>query len=264
MGARPLRRAIQKHVEDPGLGAPDRVARRARRRRSRSASVPRGCTVTAREPEPIAQGHAVRAVSVFGSPVTRNSGPGTTDRKSGRRSRLCVQSADVDCRQPRPARAGGAAREARAAAVRAACRHPRRLPPPRSRLAPLSPPLRHACPPACLACSRRPPRRPRPTPSAPAGADRRNPRRRLPDRVARRRSRHYLGVKVGDPYDPDKIRDNFQTLWDVGLLENLSDRGGARRRRRDARSSRSRSGRRSRTSSSPATRSSPPPRSGTA
>ena len=33
---------------------------------------------------------------------------------------------------------------------------------------------------------------------------------------------HYLGVKVGDPYDPDKIRDNFQTLWDVGLLENLS------------------------------------------
>ncbi|HKF42975.1 MAG TPA: outer membrane protein assembly factor BamA [Thermoanaerobaculia bacterium] len=33
---------------------------------------------------------------------------------------------------------------------------------------------------------------------------------------------HYLGVKVGDPYDPDKIRENFQSLWDVGLLENLS------------------------------------------
>ena len=33
---------------------------------------------------------------------------------------------------------------------------------------------------------------------------------------------HYLGVKVGDPYDPDKIRANFQALWDVGLLENLS------------------------------------------
>jgi len=33
---------------------------------------------------------------------------------------------------------------------------------------------------------------------------------------------HYLGVKVGDPYDPEKIRENFQTLWDVGLLENVS------------------------------------------
>ncbi len=33
---------------------------------------------------------------------------------------------------------------------------------------------------------------------------------------------HYLGVKVGDPYDPDKIRANFPALWDVGLLENLS------------------------------------------
>ncbi len=38
-----------------------------------------------------------------------------------------------------------------------------------------------------------------------------------PDTIA-----HYLGVKVGDPYDPEKIRDNFQTLWDVGLLENVS------------------------------------------
>lgn len=33
---------------------------------------------------------------------------------------------------------------------------------------------------------------------------------------------HYLGVKVGDPYDPDKIRANFPALWEVGLLENLS------------------------------------------
>jgi len=33
---------------------------------------------------------------------------------------------------------------------------------------------------------------------------------------------HYLGVKVGDPYDPEKIRSNFQALWDVGLLENVS------------------------------------------
>ena len=33
---------------------------------------------------------------------------------------------------------------------------------------------------------------------------------------------HYLGVKVGDPYDPEKIRQNFQALWDVGLLENVS------------------------------------------
>jgi outer membrane protein insertion porin family len=38
-----------------------------------------------------------------------------------------------------------------------------------------------------------------------------------PDTIA-----HYLGVKVGDPYDPEKIRSNFHTLWDVGLLENLS------------------------------------------
>jgi outer membrane protein insertion porin family len=33
---------------------------------------------------------------------------------------------------------------------------------------------------------------------------------------------HYLGVKVGDAYDPEKIRANFQSLWDVGLLENIS------------------------------------------
>jgi outer membrane protein insertion porin family len=33
---------------------------------------------------------------------------------------------------------------------------------------------------------------------------------------------HYLGVRVGDPYDPEKIRSNFQALWDVGLLENVS------------------------------------------
>ena len=32
---------------------------------------------------------------------------------------------------------------------------------------------------------------------------------------------HYLGIKVGDPYDPEKIRANFRALWDVGLLENL-------------------------------------------
>ncbi len=38
-----------------------------------------------------------------------------------------------------------------------------------------------------------------------------------PDTIA-----HYLGVKAGDPYDPDKIRENFQSLWDVGLLENVS------------------------------------------
>ncbi|HLN80948.1 MAG TPA: POTRA domain-containing protein, partial [Thermoanaerobaculia bacterium] len=33
---------------------------------------------------------------------------------------------------------------------------------------------------------------------------------------------HYLGVKAGDAYDPKKIRANFQSLWDVGLLENVS------------------------------------------
>src|SRR5207237_10628546 len=38
-----------------------------------------------------------------------------------------------------------------------------------------------------------------------------------PDTIA-----HYLGVKAGDPYDPEKIRANFQALWDVGLLENVS------------------------------------------
>lgn len=38
-----------------------------------------------------------------------------------------------------------------------------------------------------------------------------------PDTIA-----HYLGAKVGDPYDPEKIRSNFQSLWDVGLLENVS------------------------------------------
>ena len=38
-----------------------------------------------------------------------------------------------------------------------------------------------------------------------------------PDTIA-----HYLGVRVGDPYDPEKIRSNFQALWDVGLLENIS------------------------------------------
>ena len=37
-----------------------------------------------------------------------------------------------------------------------------------------------------------------------------------PDTIA-----HYLGVKVGDPYDPEKIRANFHKLWDVGLLENV-------------------------------------------
>lgn len=38
-----------------------------------------------------------------------------------------------------------------------------------------------------------------------------------PDTIA-----HYLGIKVGDPYDVDKIRGNLQTLWDVGLLENIT------------------------------------------
>ncbi len=37
-----------------------------------------------------------------------------------------------------------------------------------------------------------------------------------PDTIA-----HYLGIKVGDPYDPAKIQQNFHSLWDVGLLENV-------------------------------------------
>jgi outer membrane protein insertion porin family len=32
---------------------------------------------------------------------------------------------------------------------------------------------------------------------------------------------HYLQIKVGDPYDPEKIRSNFGALWDAGLLENV-------------------------------------------
>ncbi len=36
-----------------------------------------------------------------------------------------------------------------------------------------------------------------------------------PDAIA-----HYLGVKVGDVYDADRIRANFPTLWKSGLLEN--------------------------------------------
>jgi outer membrane protein insertion porin family len=38
-----------------------------------------------------------------------------------------------------------------------------------------------------------------------------------PDTIA-----HYLGIKVGDPYDPDAIRSRFHTLWDVGLLDNAT------------------------------------------
>ena len=37
-----------------------------------------------------------------------------------------------------------------------------------------------------------------------------------PDTIA-----HYLGIKIGDVYDPEKIRQNFHALWDVGLLENV-------------------------------------------
>lgn len=33
---------------------------------------------------------------------------------------------------------------------------------------------------------------------------------------------HYLGVKVGDAYDPEQIRARFEALWEVGLLENIS------------------------------------------
>ncbi|MGH9366655.1 MAG: outer membrane protein assembly factor BamA [Thermoanaerobaculia bacterium] len=38
-----------------------------------------------------------------------------------------------------------------------------------------------------------------------------------PDTVA-----HYLGLKVGDPYDPEAIRSRFRKLWDVGLLDNVT------------------------------------------
>jgi outer membrane protein insertion porin family len=36
-----------------------------------------------------------------------------------------------------------------------------------------------------------------------------------PDTIA-----HYLGIKVGETYDPEKVRQNFPALWDAGLLEN--------------------------------------------
>lgn len=32
----------------------------------------------------------------------------------------------------------------------------------------------------------------------------------------------YLGVKTGDPYDPEKVRQAFPRLWDSGLFEELS------------------------------------------
>jgi outer membrane protein insertion porin family len=38
-----------------------------------------------------------------------------------------------------------------------------------------------------------------------------------PDTIA-----HYLGVKIGDPYDPEAIRARFRTLWEVGLLDHVS------------------------------------------
>jgi outer membrane protein insertion porin family len=33
---------------------------------------------------------------------------------------------------------------------------------------------------------------------------------------------YYLGLKVGDPYDPAKIRKNFDTLWRSGLFDDVS------------------------------------------
>lgn len=36
-----------------------------------------------------------------------------------------------------------------------------------------------------------------------------------PDTIA-----HYLGIKVGDVYEPEKVQQNFPALWDAGLLEN--------------------------------------------
>ncbi len=36
-----------------------------------------------------------------------------------------------------------------------------------------------------------------------------------PDTIA-----HYLGIKIGERYDPEKVRQNFAALWETGLLEN--------------------------------------------
>jgi len=95
----------------------------------------------------------------------------------------------------------------------------------------LSASVRAQAPPAAPAAT--PPPGPSPTPApaaqAPPAAQPAAPSERIvgirvvgfqtvsPDTIA-----HYLGVKVGDPYDPERIRSNFQSLWDVGLLENIS------------------------------------------
>ncbi len=87
---------------------------------------------------------------------------------------------------------------------------PAPLPTPAAPGAPAAPPARSAAPPAAAA-----------TPVEPkdriVGIRVVGFQTVSPDTIA-----HYLGVKAGDPYDPEKIRSNFQALWDVGLLENVS------------------------------------------
>ncbi len=137
--------------------------------------------------------------------------------------------------QPAPASAAGQAREGAACVAFGLRRRALLLPPPRSRPSDRRSRLRPRFP-GSDAGSRRPDPRGRGRVRRPTAGRATIVGLRVvgyqtvsPDTIA-----HYLGIKVGDPYDPEKIRDNFQTLWDVGLLENLSDRGGARPRRRDA------------------------------
>ena len=99
------------------------------------------------------------------------------------------------------------------------------------------PELPAASAPAARGARRRPP----PTRSSASGSSATRPC--PPDTIA-----HYLGIKVGDPYDPEKIRQNFPTLWDVGPARERQDRGralaGGRHPRRDDRGA-ARSSRRS-------------------
>ena len=79
-------------------------------------------------------------------------------------------------------------------------------------------PAAQPVPPASPAVTEAPPGLPAPVPAADAIVGIRvvGYQTVSPDTIA-----HYLGIKVGDPYDPEKIRSNFHALWDVGLLENV-------------------------------------------
>src|SRR5262245_58626587 len=41
-------------------------------------------------------------------------------------------------------------------------------------------------------------------------------------RMTREAFNHALGLKVGDPYDPGRIRARYRRLWELGLFENIT------------------------------------------